>query len=90
MMDPAARVLKIGETLPDLTLPSVAHGTLPLKEHIRDAWSVVLFYRGRWCPFCNTQLAEREIPVFEELGFASWRSPPIAGRRRGTLSCATT
>lgn len=70
MMDPAARVLKIGESLPDLTLPSVAHGTLPLKEHIRDAWSVVLFYRGRWCPFCNTQLAEfqREIPVFEELG----------------------
>jgi peroxiredoxin len=70
MMDPAARVLKIGESLPELTLPSVAHGTLSLKEHIRGAWSVVLFYRGSWCPFCNTQLTEfqRGIPVFEELG----------------------
>jgi len=63
-------VLRNGETLPDLTLPSVADGTLSLKDYINGAWSVVLFYRGSWCPFCNAQLAafQRKIPVFEVLG----------------------
>lgn len=59
-----------GETLPDLTLPSVSNGTVSLSEYVKGAWSVVLFYRGNWCPFCNAQLNafQRKLPEFEKLG----------------------
>lgn len=67
---PGRSILTNGETLPDLTLPSVAHGTVSLSEYVKGAWSVVLFYRGNWCPFCNAQLNafQRKLPEFEKLG----------------------
>jgi peroxiredoxin len=41
-----------------------------LSEYVKGAWSIVLFYRGNWCPFCNAQLNafQRKLPEFEKLG----------------------
>src|ERR1700728_2852117 len=56
MTETAKHILINGEPCPDLSLPSVSHGTVSLSEYTKGAWSVVLFYRGNWCPFCNAQL----------------------------------
>jgi peroxiredoxin len=70
MIECARPVLANGETLPDLSLPSVSGDTVSLSEYAKGAWSIVLFYRGNWCPFCNAQLNafQRKLPEFEKLG----------------------
>lgn len=70
MIDSPRNILTNGETLPDLSLSSVSHGTVSLSEYLKGAWSIVLFYRGNWCPFCNAQLNayQRKLPEFEKLG----------------------
>lgn len=68
--DTARHLLDNGDALPDLRLPSVSDGMVSLRDAIAGAWSVVLFYRGNWCPFCNAQLAAfaRRLPQLEQLG----------------------
>jgi len=58
--DDAAAVepLKPGQKIPDLTLRNVKGEELTLKEAIGDTPTVLVFYRGSWCPFCNAHLAE--------------------------------
>ena len=70
MIETPRHILTNGETLPDLSLPSVSHGTISLNEYVKWTWNVVLFYRGNWCPFCNAQLNayQRKISEFEKLG----------------------
>jgi peroxiredoxin len=43
MIDSPRHTLSNGETLPDLSLPSVSHGTVSLSEYVKGAWSIVLF-----------------------------------------------
>ncbi len=70
MIETSGHRLTNGETLPDLSLPSVSGGSVSLSGYVKDAWSIVLFYRGNWCPFCNAQLNafQRKLPEFEKLG----------------------
>jgi peroxiredoxin len=50
--------LAIGEKAPDASLVSVTGTTESLAAMYARAPTVVLFYRGGWCPFCNLQLHE--------------------------------
>jgi len=70
MIETTGPRLQNGEALPDLTLPSVGGANVSLSQYIKDAWSVVLFYRGNWCPYCNVQLSafQRKLPELEQLG----------------------
>lgn len=47
-----------GEMLPDAELKSPDGSNHQFSEILKQKPSVVLFYRGGWCPFCNTHLAE--------------------------------
>ncbi len=47
-----------GETFPDAFLKSPDGSVHNLLEILKQKPSVVLFYRGGWCPFCNAHLAE--------------------------------
>lgn len=47
-----------GEILPDAVLKAPDGSETRLKEIFSRKPSVVLFYRGGWCPFCNAHLAE--------------------------------
>jgi peroxiredoxin len=50
--------LSVGLTLPD-DLPSVEHGRGPIAaSELRGRPTVLLFYRGNWCPLCMAQIAE--------------------------------
>jgi peroxiredoxin len=46
-----------GETFPDLTIDVVGGQTLRLPRDLAGSYSVVLIYRGSWCPYCSAQLA---------------------------------
>lgn len=49
--------LSNGQTFPHLETPVAGRTALSLPADLHGSYGVVLFYRGAWCPFCNTQLS---------------------------------
>ncbi len=47
-----------GETLPDVTLVAADGSKQDLLHLISEKPTVLLIYRGGWCPYCNVHLAE--------------------------------
>lgn len=63
--------LLIGETLPTATLQDMNGVAVDLQNIIKEKPTVLVFYRGGWCPYCNQQLAnlaEAESQIIE-LGY---------------------
>ena len=63
--------LLVGETLPEATLLDKNGKSINLNAEIAKKKTVLVFYRGGWCPYCNMQLSslaatEKEIL---ELGY---------------------
>lgn len=58
------------QKVPDLTVPTLTHGTFDLATERAEQGTVVCFYRGLHCPVCATYLAELEklTPDFAERG----------------------
>ncbi|MEX2231522.1 MAG: peroxiredoxin-like family protein [Cyclobacteriaceae bacterium] len=50
--------LLIGEQVPDLALTNIAGESIGLRSILRTSPSIVIFYRGGWCPYCNLYMAE--------------------------------
>lgn len=48
--------LLIGEKIPNVTLKSVENTDVDLMELISKKRTVLVFYRGGWCPYCNAHL----------------------------------
>lgn len=58
--------LLIGESIPDITLKSLENADVNLLKLIGKKKTILVFYRGGWCPYCNKQLsalgeAEKEL-----------------------------
>ncbi|MBB3697341.1 redoxin domain-containing protein [Flammeovirga yaeyamensis] len=49
--------LLIGEYVPEVTLRDVDSNPVDLKKLIKKKPTVLIFYRGGWCPYCNRQLS---------------------------------
>lgn len=49
--------LLIGEKLPNATLLNENGESINLNDEIAKKKTVLVFYRGGWCPYCNMQLA---------------------------------
>lgn len=49
--------LLIGETLPKATLQDADGQKVQLKDILEEKPTVLVFYRGGWCPYCNLQLS---------------------------------
>ena len=49
--------LLIGETVPNATLQDSDGNQIQLKKFIEKNPTVLVFYRGGWCPYCNLQLS---------------------------------
>jgi peroxiredoxin len=48
-----------GQYVPmDIEVTTAAGKKLPLKEVLNNKKTVLFFYRGGWCPFCNTQMGQ--------------------------------
>ncbi|MBR9975168.1 MAG: AhpC/TSA family protein [Bacteroidetes bacterium] len=50
--------LKPGMDVPDIRLAAVEGGMVSLPEACAEQPTVLIFYRGGWCPFCNVQLGQ--------------------------------
>lgn len=58
--------LLIGQKFPEATLQNTEGKAVDLLSLIKKKPSIVVFYRGGWCPYCNAQLSglakiEKEI-----------------------------
>ena len=63
--------LLIGEKIPELRLRSSTSQLVNLKQYSSNKPTILVFYRGGWCPFCNKQLsgiAEVEAEILK-LGY---------------------
>lgn len=66
----AGRALKAGDEAPNFELPDGEGRTFILGDRLAQGPVIVVFYRGRWCPYCVAQLEalERIRPEVESLG----------------------
>lgn len=63
--------LLIGEKIPSLTLKSSENTDVNISDLLKKKKTVLVFYRGGWCPFCNMHLqglAEAEKQILD-LGY---------------------
>ncbi|WP_462264566.1 peroxiredoxin family protein [Mucilaginibacter sp.] len=49
--------LLIGEAIPAVTIPAADGKAYNLNARIAEKPTILVFYRGGWCPFCNRELA---------------------------------
>jgi len=52
--------LQIGKKMPDVHFKTPDGETIPISKYM-NAPSVILFYRGDWCPFCMAQMKELAV-----------------------------
>src|SRR5271170_7182298 len=48
--------LKVGDSIPNVTLRTVEDKEVSLQKLVSEKPAVLVFYRGGWCPFCNAHL----------------------------------
>src|ERR1700730_4261099 len=63
---PAGHV-PLGTVLPDAELLDVRGGAPPLHHQAGDGTSVLVFYRGVWCPYCNIALSAHQDQLLPQL-----------------------
>lgn len=63
--------IKVGAKIPPLKLPTVDGNLFDLNAAFSQKPTVLVFYRGGWCPFCNRQLSQiRKIhPELLSMGY---------------------
>lgn len=66
----AEKILKVGDKAPEFMLKNHKGKTVSSIELLKKGNVIVTFYRGVWCPYCNTDLAylKRFKEIFEEKG----------------------
>src|SRR6266481_1658759 len=48
--------LKAGDSIPNVTLRTEEDKEVSLRKLVSEKPTVLIFYRGGWCPFCNRHL----------------------------------
>ena len=57
--------LDSGDLFPKMELRLTDGSSMVLPDMLKDNWSILLVYRGRWWPFCNQQLADFQSRIGE-------------------------
>ena len=67
----AVRPLGAGDRVPDGTLTTIDGKKVNLQSLIAQKPSVLIFYRGGWCPFCNLQMGQlvKVEPELKKMGY---------------------
>jgi len=52
----AATALKVGDLIPEVTVQDEASKEVALRQLAAEKPTVLIFYRGGWCPFCTRHL----------------------------------
>jgi peroxiredoxin len=51
----------LGSKLPDVALTTLQGKATTLKQQVAGKPSILVFYRGGWCPYCNLQLSDLRL-----------------------------
>ena len=64
------QTLKVGEQVPNFTLPNAIGKEVELQELLKAGSVVISFYRGQWCPYCNLELGtlQKYLPQIQKQG----------------------
>lgn len=80
--------LLTGEKIPEATLKSTDGSTHSLSAIIKQKLTILLFYRGGWCPYCNRHFSELQ-EVEKEITALGYQliaiSPDSPENLKGTL-----
>lgn len=79
----------IGESIPDLVLKDVTAKEVELKAVLAQKPSIVIFYRGGWCPYCNLHLAELQT-IESKILAAGYQIIAISPDSPESLQASTT
>lgn len=62
--------LKEGDTMPSFELPDANGEMVKSSDLLAEGPTVIVFYRGAWCPYCNLYLHSLQayLPELESLG----------------------
>lgn len=60
-------VIAVGATLPDVELLDPNGAPISFYQALGDRLTVVVFYRGAWCPYCNITLKTYQAALVPEL-----------------------
>ena len=71
-----AGIIEVGARLPDAELLDTHGATTSLYAALGDGLSVLVFYRGAWCPYCNIALHTYQAELV----------PALAGRGVGLVA----
>lgn len=65
------RPLLVGQTTPNITLVNLEGKEVKLLDLLKEKPTVLVFFRGGWCPYCHAQLIDlrKALPMIEELGY---------------------
>jgi peroxiredoxin len=65
------RPLAVGDSAPDGALVTIKGKSIEFKKLIDRKRSVVIFYRGGWCPYCNVQMGQlvKIEPELAKMGY---------------------
>ncbi|MEX0151011.1 MULTISPECIES: peroxiredoxin-like family protein [Microbacterium] len=66
-----ADVVSVGDEVPDAAVLTPEGASTTFHEVLAGKTSVVVFYRGAWCPYCNITLRtyqEKLVPALQERG----------------------
>lgn len=63
--------LLIGEMAPDLQITQMDGNKVDFGTVLNGKKTILIFYRGGWCPYCNSHLSELQKiePKLKELGY---------------------
>ncbi|MGB6123135.1 MAG: peroxiredoxin-like family protein, partial [Bacteroidota bacterium] len=50
--------LNVGSHIPDVNVATVDGSPTNLQDQVRQKPTILVFYRGGWCPYCNSQLQQ--------------------------------
>ena len=66
------RPILLGSKVPEAEVRTVEGKAIPLSGQLAGKPTVLVFYRGGWCPYCNIQLSGLRL-VREELTALGWQ-----------------
>jgi peroxiredoxin len=50
--------LKTGQTMPEVNIKNIKGESVSLNSLVSEKPTILIFYRGGWCPYCNVHLAK--------------------------------
>ena len=80
--------LLVSQDVPDVFVKKPTGKLVSLKEIVTQKPSVVVFYRGGWCPFCNRHLAGLNT-IYPELKKLGYQLIAISSDRPEKLEAST-